>query len=104
MTCFNGATAVKPWMGSMELLVDSASYPTLQWGHGGEAVDGREYLESKERTSGLLQWGHGGEAVDGSLKARPSMRSFRLLPLQWGHGGEAVDGGADTQADTDSPD
>ena len=36
----------------------------LQWGHGGDAVDGLEVNE-RSRFVPELQWGHGGDAVDG---------------------------------------
>ncbi len=36
---FNGATAVRPWKGQ-DLLQIVARVKTLQWGHGGEAVEG----------------------------------------------------------------
>ncbi len=85
----------------------------LQWGHGGEAVDGMSSQgrspQQQPRFNGAtavkpwmaahpsvtsdphstLQWGHGGEAVDGPSK-QPTPTPVRSL--QWGHGGEAVDG------------
>ena len=41
-TSFNGAMAVRPWMGARaELAV--ADHIVLQWGHGREAMDGRPH-------------------------------------------------------------
>ena len=58
---FNSATAVKPWR--LYGLVDHRERMTrtLQFGHGGEAVEtGEGILEVLG--AGELQFGHGGEA------------------------------------------
>ena len=65
-TRFNGATAVRPRKDtctSDSLARDGRA--TLQWGHGGEAVEERRHLDRRGRAV-LLQWGHGGEAVERS--------------------------------------
>ena len=61
-TCFNGATAMKPWKRNL-ILKALSSIRWLQWGHGDEAVE--EYrLKSMQPSHLTLQWGHGDEAVE----------------------------------------
>ena len=45
---------------------------SLQWGHGGEAVEDYERARPKWPDPKGLQWGHGGEAVEDPERARMS--------------------------------
>ena len=86
--CFNGAMAVRPWMGQCRHSLSVMS-GALQWGHGREAMDGG-CLTDVERLALALQWGHGREAMDGR-DGRINTFLFKGK-LQWGHGREAMDG------------
>ena len=66
---------------------DPMSATSLQFGHGGEAVETRtRHVQQFQR--GPLQFGHGGEAVE---TARGTLRRAKAKLLQFGHGGEAVE-------------
>ncbi len=78
---FNGATAVRPW----KTRALSARLAGLQWGHGGDAVENE--LPGRCGIWTSLQWGHGGEAVENV--SRDARR--RSSMLQWGHGADAVE-------------
>ena len=83
---FNGATALRPWMG--ELADVSAAVFRLQWGHGLAAVDGGNVYCGARGPNGA------------SMGPRPCGRGWApAFPgepcahwLQWGHGLAAVDG------------
>jgi len=109
---FNSATAVKPWRHPCASK-RHRSLASLQFGHGGEAVETWSRTSVEGTRSGKLQFGHGGEAVEtrgagrrgtGSVRyfnsatavkpwrpvtVKPIRRS--IAKLQFGHGGEAVE-------------
>ncbi len=67
--------------------VSRPSMFSLQWGHGGEAVESQT-IQATWKPAVMLQWGHGGEAVE---SVHSSIHSTANCELQWGHGGEAVE-------------
>ena len=76
---FNGAMAVRPWMVRLGVELDAVG--ELQWGHGREAMDGRQEFNTM-RVAYELQWGHGREAMDGTMIARylPTARRTSMGP------------------------
>ena len=71
---FNGATAVRPWMAGYDDY-EIARLLGLQWGHGREAMDG-SWSGRPLWLARLLQWGHGREAMDGAVSA---LRFVRIV-------------------------
>ena len=83
---FNGATAMKPWK-RWRRRSACRTRPSLQWGHGDEAVEESE-VQTDVKDSSELQWGHGDEAVEEDEAHHATAASYQL---QWGHGDEAVE-------------
>ena len=101
---------MKPWKRRMSGVAHSPD-PSLQWGHGDEAVEeggasartqipcrfnGATAMKPwKSRSIDFiykrrprLQWGHGDEAVE---ELSDMEDGHRWYVLQWGHGDEAVE-------------
>src|SRR5438876_12322557 len=60
---------------------------SLQFGHGGEAVENIRSRWKRQKWA-ALQFGHGGEAVENLGRRERTPDAWRL---QFGHGGEAVE-------------
>ena len=86
---FNSATAVKPWRTARVMAFASQRVPTLQFGHGGEAVETMSEVAHITARTLVLQFGHGGEAVETSSTGTSQLAWTEQL--QFGHGGEAVE-------------
>ena len=111
-SCFNGATALRPWTGRQPRRIrqpprrasmgprpcgrgrsQARARGTVQvWASMGPRPCGRGRLDLEaKRPCGLeLQWGHGLAAVDGVRRIYVGVAG---QVLQWGHGLAAVDGG-----------
>ena len=74
-SCFNGATALRPWTVASTGGLRVSSYE-LQWGHGLAAVDGVAACRLEQALE-LLQWGHGLAAVDGARRHRAPKEGAR---------------------------
>jgi hypothetical protein len=77
---------MSPWKTDREIGTDECTN-TLQWGHGGDAVEDN-CPETRSLSAIGLQWGHGGDAVE-DLEAPASVPVPNVL--QWGHGSDAVE-------------
>ena len=76
-----------PWM-TQPFLWEAVGHYSLQFGHGGDAVDD---LETPARPRPLPQCFNSATAVTPWMTARTLPRIQILEWLQFGHGGDAVD-------------
>ena len=113
ITCFNGATAMKPWK-SQPSAPHSRSLAVLQWGHGDEAVEevghshpthvqvrrfnGATAMKPWKRPRLLDRFKASSFSFNGATAMKPWKSKIEHVSspadrnmLQWGHGDEAVE-------------